>query len=79
MLDSFWSAWEAFAAGGSYREVIERCVRYGGDTDTTACIAGGLAGLRWGLDEAHGGIPGEWLEGLRGKEIVEGILARVEG
>ena len=79
MLDSFWAAWEAFAAGDSYRDIIERCVRYGGDTDTTACIAGGLAGLRWGLDEAHGGIPGEWLEGLRGKEIVEGILARVEG
>ena len=44
VLDSFWSAWEAFAAGSSYRDDIERCVRYGGDTDTTAAIAGGLAG-----------------------------------
>ena len=76
VLDSFWSAWEAFAAGTSYRDVIERCVRYGLDTDTTAAIAGGLAGLRWGLDEARGGIPGEWLDGLRGKEIVEELLAR---
>jgi ADP-ribosylglycohydrolase len=76
VLDSFWSAWGAFAAGSSYRDVIEHCVRLGLDTDTTAAIAGGLAGLRWGLDEAHGGIPREWLDGLRGKEIVEGILGR---
>lgn len=77
VLDSYWSAWEAFAGGSSYRDVIERCVRLGDDTDTTACIAGGLAGLRWGLDEAAGGIPGEWLERLRGKETVEEILARM--
>jgi ADP-ribosylglycohydrolase len=71
VMDSFWSAWEAFAAGTSYRDAIERCVRLGHDTDTTACIAGGLAGLRWG----EAGIPGEWLSALRGREIVEDILA----
>ena len=27
VLDSFWSAWEAFASSGSYRETIERAVR----------------------------------------------------
>jgi ADP-ribosyl-[dinitrogen reductase] hydrolase len=77
VLDSFWSAWEALAASSSYRETVERCVRYGGDTDTIAAIAGGLAGLRWGLDEPRVGIPGEWLSGLRGKEIVEETLETV--
>ena len=48
VLDSFWSAWEAFATSGSYRETIERCIRYGHDTDTTAAIAGGLAGSAGG-------------------------------
>jgi ADP-ribosylglycohydrolase len=72
VLDSFWSAWEAFAGSDSYRETIERCVRYGNDTDTTAAIAGGLAGLRSGFD----GIPAEWLDGLRGREIVEALLTR---
>jgi ADP-ribosylglycohydrolase len=76
VLDSFWSAWEAFAAGSSYRDTIERAVKYGNDTDTTAAIAGGLAGIRWGLDEASGGIPAEWFEALRGKRIVEKILAK---
>jgi ADP-ribosylglycohydrolase len=70
VLDTFWSAWEAFASASSYRETIERCVRYGHDTDTTAAIACALAGLRWGLD----GIPAEWLGALRGRELVEGIL-----
>jgi ADP-ribosyl-[dinitrogen reductase] hydrolase len=76
VLDSFWSAWEAFAGAESYRETIETAVRYGNDTDTTACIAGGLAGIRWGLDESRGSIPAEWLEALRGRDIVEEILAR---
>lgn len=77
VLDSFWSAWEAFAGAGSYRETIERAVRLGHDTDTTACIAGGLAGPRWGLDASRGGIPGKWLEGLRGRDLVEGLLDRL--
>ncbi|MEO6578126.1 MAG: ADP-ribosylglycohydrolase family protein, partial [Candidatus Limnocylindria bacterium] len=74
VLDSFWSAWEAFADGTSYRDVITRAVRYGHDTDTTAAIAGGLAGLRWGLDDAAGGIPAEWLDALRGRELVETLI-----
>ena len=68
---------QAFAPGGSYRDTILRAVRYGNDTDTTAAIAGGLAGIRWGLDESSGGIPREWLEALRGKEIVECLLRNV--
>ena len=76
VLDSFWSAWEAFAAGTSYRDTIVRAIRYGNDTDTAAAIAGGLAGIRWGLDESSGGIPAEWVDALRGKGIVEDILRR---
>ncbi len=77
VFDSFWSAWEAFADGSSYRDTIERAIRLGHDTDTTAAIAGGLAGLRWGLDESAGGIPRSWLDGLRGREIVEAILGKI--
>ncbi|MGI8828191.1 MAG: ADP-ribosylglycohydrolase family protein [Candidatus Limnocylindria bacterium] len=70
VFDSFWSAWEAFASASSYRDAIERCIRYGHDTDTTAAIAGGLAGLRWGTD----GIPAEWLSALRGRPLVDLLL-----
>ncbi len=71
--DSFWSAWDAFEGADSYRETIERAVSYGNDTDTTAAIAGGLAGIYWGLD----GIPEEWLADMRGREIVEPLVGRL--
>jgi len=71
--DSFWSAWDAFDAADSYADTVKRAIRYGNDTDTTAAIAGGLAGLYWGLE----GIPVEWLEGMRGGEVVRPLLGRL--
>jgi ADP-ribosylglycohydrolase len=71
--DSFWSAWDAFAGAIDYRETIQRAVAYGNDTDTTAAIAGGLAGIRWGI----GGLPVEWLSGMRGREVVEPLVNRL--
>ena len=71
--DSFWSAWDAFADAGSYQETIERAIAYGHDTDTTAAIAGGLAGIHWGID----GIPADWRSGMRGREIVEPLVERL--
>ena len=73
VVDAFWSAWDAFAgSASSYRETIERAVRTGHDTDTTAAIAGGLAGAWFGLD----GIPPAWLGGMRGQSIVGWVAAR---
>ena len=45
-------------------------VNMGDDTDTTACVAGALAGEVYGYDA----IPAEWLEVLRGKDIIERCL-----
>jgi ADP-ribosylglycohydrolase len=50
----------------SYEDVIKASIAFGKDTDTTACVAGGLAGIRFGL----GGIPGHWLKQLRGFELL---------
>ena len=71
VIDSFWSAWDAFAGADSYAEAIRRAVGYGNDTDTTAAICGGLAGIHWGYD----GIPAEWLAGMRGREIARPLVA----
>jgi len=73
VVDAFWSAWDAFAGARDYRGAIERAIRYGHDTDTTAAIAGGLAGLYWGID----GIPPEWLAGLRGRDVALPIVDRL--
>jgi ADP-ribosyl-[dinitrogen reductase] hydrolase len=44
-----------------FRRAITSIIALGGDTDTTAAIAGGMAGARVG----SAGIPAEWLDGLR--------------
>ena len=71
--DSFWSAWDAFAGARSYQETIERAIAYGNDTDTTAAIAGGLAGIYWGID----GIPKSWLDGMRGRDVADPLVDRL--
>ncbi|MDQ3881439.1 MAG: ADP-ribosylglycohydrolase family protein [Chloroflexota bacterium] len=73
VLDSFWSAWDAFAGADSYRSAVVTAVKYGHDTDTTACIAGGLAGVYWGVSA----IPGAWRSAMRGRQIVEPLVERL--
>lgn len=72
MVDSLWSARWALKQP-TYERVVRAAIRLGNDTDTTAAIAGGLAGIRDGLSA----IPSRWLEGLRDREVVDGLLARV--
>ncbi len=50
VVDSFWSAWDAFAAAGDYEAAVTGAVTFGNDTDTTAAIAGGLAGAYFGIE-----------------------------
>jgi ADP-ribosylglycohydrolase len=45
-------------------------VNLGDDTDTTAAVAGAFAGIAYGLE----GIPAEWLDALRGKDVIEVCL-----
>jgi ADP-ribosylglycohydrolase len=73
VVDSFWSAWEAFAAAPDFPTTVISAVRYGNDTDTTAAIAGGLAGLYWGID----GIPSVWQRGLRDRHIPQALADRL--
>jgi ADP-ribosylglycohydrolase len=58
---------------GSYEQVVKAAVALGNDTDTTACVAGGIAGIRDGVSA----IPQRWHEQLRGKELVEPLLQQL--
>jgi ADP-ribosyl-[dinitrogen reductase] hydrolase len=75
VVDTFWSAWDALRGAVDYRDAVVRAIRFGNDTDTTACVAGGLAGIIWGVGE----IPPEWLRSMRGQAIVEPLVARLVG
>jgi len=51
----------------NYRDCVLRAVNLGEDTDTVAAIAGGLAGMYYGVDA----IPDEWLNQLARRDDIE--------
>lgn len=69
VVDSLLSSYHVLQAG-SYEQVVKAAVALGHDTDTTACIAGGLAGIRDGVQA----IPKRWRIALRGTKLVEELL-----
>ena len=72
VVDCLHSARWALQAGG-YEQVVKAAIALGHDTDTTACVAGGLAGIRDGVQA----IPPRWREHLRGQELVQPLLQQL--
>lgn len=56
-----------FMNTGSYADCVLTAVNLGGDTDTTAAVAGALAGVYYGFEA----IPPEWVGRLRGKTVID--------
>jgi ADP-ribosyl-[dinitrogen reductase] hydrolase len=54
----------------SFEGVVKAAVALGNDTDTTAAVAGGIAGIRFGTE----GIPARWRSHLRGRELLDPLL-----
>lgn len=54
----------------SYKDCVLAAVNLGDDTDTTACVAGAIAGAMYGFED----IPHEWVEALRGTDVIEECL-----
>ncbi|MEU7633939.1 ADP-ribosylglycohydrolase family protein [Nocardia sp. NPDC049220] len=60
---AWWAITHAAQSGPAHLpRALELCVRAGGDTDTTAAIAGGLLGARWGASA----VPQRWRAILHG-------------
>jgi ADP-ribosyl-[dinitrogen reductase] hydrolase len=72
VLDTLWSACAAMKET-SFEDVARTAISFGNDTDTTAAVACGLAGIKYGID----GIPKRWLEQLRGFDFVEPLIDRL--
>ena len=53
-----------------FRSGVEGVVRLGGDADTNGAVAGALLGARFGV----GGIPSEWLRGVKESEDLLRLL-----
>ena len=57
-----------------FDEALLKLVNLGGDTDTIAAVAGGLAGLYYGYDA----IPAEWLAVIKRREWIESMLEKLD-
>ncbi len=73
VVDSLWSSRHILLSEKDYEGVVKAAIELGDDTDTTACIAGGLAGIHYG----YGGIPERWLKSLRGQELLHPLETRL--
>jgi ADP-ribosyl-[dinitrogen reductase] hydrolase len=51
---------------GDFESAVARAIDLGRDTDTVACVAGSIAGARWGIQ----GIPSRWLTYVHGRVTV---------
>jgi ADP-ribosylglycohydrolase len=68
VVDALESALWCLLTTDGYRSAVLSAVNLGGDADTAASLAGGLAGIAYGV----GSIPEEWLDSLaRREEIVD--------
>ena len=54
----------------NYKDTVLEAVNLGYDTDTTACIVGGLAGIYYGYDD----IPSDWISQLARLEYIEDLI-----
>lgn len=57
-----------FLNTSDYKECVLKAVNLGEDADTVGAISGGLAGIY------YGNIPQEWIDELKGKEVIENSI-----
>ena len=73
VIDSFEAAVWSFVNSESYSECVIKAVELGEDTDTVAAIAGGLAGIYYGIG-GEKGVPEEWIDTLARKDWIMEML-----
>ncbi|HKR55202.1 MAG TPA: ADP-ribosylglycohydrolase family protein [Gemmatimonadales bacterium] len=61
------------AQEATFERAIRKAVSLGPDTDTTAAVTGGVAGVRHGLR----GVPHRWLAALAGRSLAEPLVSRL--
>ena len=73
VVDCLRSAFRILEQASGYEDGVKRAVLLGNDTDTTACVTGGLLGILYGVQ----GIPDRWLSMLRKREKAEALLEEI--
>ena len=74
VLDSLQASFWCFLNFETYEETVLKAVNLGEDTDTTGAIAGGLAGIYYGIEN----IPKKWIEKLVKSNEIKDLAERLE-
>jgi len=69
VVDTIEAALWAFSCTESFKDCIIKAINLGHDTDTVAAIAGGLAGMYYGIGGEEG-IPLSWLSNLKKMDYI---------
>lgn len=77
VVDTLEAALWCFLNAESYRECVLMAVNLGDDTDTVAAVAGGLAGIYYGIG-GDKGIPEEWIDQIVKKDSIKDLCDRFE-
>ncbi|MDP4178543.1 MAG: ADP-ribosylglycohydrolase family protein [Bacillota bacterium] len=73
VVDCLRSAIMVLKENDTYEKVIKAAISLGNDTDTTAAVAGGIAGIKYGVQS----IPQKWMKIMRGKDLVEDVFEKL--
>jgi len=73
VLDTLNAAFWCLFTTDDFASCVLRAVNLGGDTDTTAAVAGSLAGLVYGAES----IPQRWLDVLCNRSLIEDISSKL--
>lgn len=77
VVDTLEAALWCFLHTDSYKDCVLEAVNLGGDTDTIAAVAGGLAGIYYGVG-GEKGIPEEWIDQIVKKEWIKELCDKME-
>lgn len=76
VIDTLEAAIWCFLNTNNYIDCVLTAVNLGDDTDTVAAVAGGLAGIYYGINE-NNGIPEKWINKLRDLKSLQKIVNAV--
>ena len=74
VIDTLESSLWCLLNSSSYSEAVLKAVNLGGDTDTTAAVTGGLAGIYYGVEN----IPQKWMNQIARKQNIINLATHFE-
>ncbi|HEU0125509.1 MAG TPA: ADP-ribosylglycohydrolase family protein, partial [Flavobacterium sp.] len=73
VLNTLEAAIWCFLQSDNYKDAVLKAVNLGSDTDTTAAVAGGLAGIYYGIEN----IPAKWIDSLARSNDIKDLANRL--